>query len=101
MSDIYLVITEPDYEGFSVVEAHLDQGSADARVEAANAYAEKAPKFPDPQDDADYDRWEVEIASWRGAHPFGEEAASGYVQQRYRVLPIRLIPAATQEPSHD
>lgn len=100
MAEVFLVITTPDYEGFSVIEAHLSKAAAQARADAANEYAEKAPCFPaECSDDeylAEYARWEAEHEAWRRAHPLGYETAAGtYVQQTYSVIDVPLVPAAT------
>jgi hypothetical protein len=91
VADAYLITTIPDYEGFSVVEVHLDATAAQARVDAANSYADSAPAFTD--DDASDEEVDAFIAAekaWRDAHPFGPEVACGYLQERYRVVPIPL-----------
>lgn len=97
MTHIYLITTVPGYDGTSIIEAHLEEASAAARVTAANEYADLAPEFPpDDASEQEYAAFVDADVAWRNAHPFGESAC-GYRDQRYCVVDIPIGPAS---PSH-
>jgi hypothetical protein len=91
---VYLVQTEESYEAPSIIEAHLEESGATARVDALNAYAETAPMCPaaDDSDEVWGAYWEAESA-WKAAHPLGPEVG-GYLQQRYVVSRVSLAQPA-------
>jgi hypothetical protein len=91
---VFLVQSCEDYERPDIIEAHLDEAAASARVDVLNEYADLAP-LGCPEQDAPEQEWDAhwkKEAEWKAAHPLGPEVF-GYYNQRYEVCEVPLATA--------